>query len=185
MQNNYPLPWSREHSEPGPDLKLFRARFDHMRNPRNGAVERMIVLEAADSVTVAARTPRDELLLVRQYRFGTECYTLELPGGIVDAGEDPATAARRELGEETGYTADRWTSLGRIANNPVYMDNYVHFYYAENVIATRAQQLDAGEAIEVVKLPLSEVRRRLEAGEFEHPHTVIALFRFFRIEGDE
>ena len=91
--------WQRVRSESGPDLKLFKARFDWMRNPRNGLEERMIVLEGADSVNVVALTADGGMLFVRQYRFGIGNYTLELPGGIVDKGEAAGEAARRELVE--------------------------------------------------------------------------------------
>ena len=181
MENEPHHTWRRERTEPGPDLKLFRARFDHLRNPRNGVVERMIILEADDAVNVVARTPAGELLFVRQYRFGTQTYTLELPGGLIDAGEDPPAAARRELREETGHSAASWKSLGRIAANPVFMDSYIYHYFAGDVEHTHALRLDPGEEIEVVRLPIAEVRRRLLAGAFEHPHTVCALLRFFTV----
>lgn len=173
--------WRREHFETGPDLKLFQARYDHMRNPRNGKVERMVILEAKDAVNVVALTPREEMLFVRQYRFGTQSYTLELPGGLVDEGEDHGAAARRELREETGATAEEWQFLGSIASNPVYMDNYIHHWLARRVAFEFEHQLDDGEDIELVRLPVAEVRRRWWAGEFQHPHTVSALLRFFAL----
>ena len=77
--------WQCLASEPGPDLKLFRVRFDQMKNPRSQAVERMIILEADDSANVVALTPEEEILFVRQYRFGIGEETVELPGGIIDA----------------------------------------------------------------------------------------------------
>ncbi len=171
--------WKRIRSEYGPDLKLFRARFDFMQNPRNDKTERMIVLESSDSVNVLARTPDEQLLFVRQYRFGIEEYTLEVPGGIVDPGESPATAAIRELREETGHTGEDPIPLGKIGSNPVFQDSWIYHYLIRNAHPTHALQLDDGEEVEVISLPLSDVQRMLHNGDFLHPHTVSALLRFF------
>ncbi|GJM34679.1 MAG: ADP-ribose pyrophosphatase [Saprospiraceae bacterium] len=171
--------WQRVRSEQGPDLKLFHARFDYMRNPRNAQTERMIILESPDSVNIVAVTDKQEILFVRQYRFGIGEYTLELPGGIVDPGEEHGIAAHRELQEETGHSAQKWQYLGRIPSNPVFMDSYVHHWWAAGVKHTHDLKLDIGEDVEVVLLPISEVKEKLFSGQFQHPHAVNALLCFF------
>lgn len=172
--------WKVVKSEPGPDLKLFRARFDHIRNPRNQAVERMVILEGADSANVVPVTPDQHIIFVRQYRIGIGQETLELPGGIIDPGEEPREAVMRELTEETGYTSTQWTSLGRVASNPVFMDNYVHHWAALNVTWSKPQRLDDGEAIVLETYPTGEAERMLRAGEFLHPHTISCLYQYFQ-----
>jgi len=172
-------PWQRLAQEHGPDLKLFKARFDLMKNPRNGAEERMIILDSPDSVNVVPVTEQGTILFARQYRFGIEDYTLELPGGIVDPGEGHEQGAKRELREETGGEAKEWAYLGRIASNPVFMDSYIHHWLAEEVQLSAEQVLDAGEDVQVVEMEVEDVRRHLLAGKYQHPHTVNALLRYF------
>lgn len=171
--------WQVLHQEAGPGLKLFRARFDDMRNPRNGLVSRMVILEAEDSVNVVPATADGHILFVRQYRFGTGEYTLELPGGIVDPGEEHRQAAERELREETGYAGGQWAYLGKIASNPVFMNNYIHHWVAQEVELNSVQHLDESEEVEVVSIPKDEARQWLVQGKFQHPHTVNALLLFF------
>lgn len=171
--------WVRTRTEIVADLKLFRARFDYLRNPRNQNIERMVVLEGADSANIVPVNARGEILFVRQYRVGIQQEILELPGGLVDPGESPAQAASRELAEETGHTSIHWTQLGRVASNPVFMDNYVHHYLALRVMQTQSLQLDPGESITLEWLSGREAKRRLHQGAFMHPHTISALTLFF------
>lgn len=167
--------WQRVASEYGPDLKLFRTRYDFMTNPRNQLTEKMIVIEAADSVQIVAITPQEEVLSVRQYRFGTEMYTMELPGGLLDPGEDPLAAAARELEEETGWRATQLTYLGKNPSNPVFMNSYIYTYLATGLTDTGQLHLDPGEDIDLHRIPLSELRSRLYDGFFVHPHTIAGL----------
>ena len=172
--------WFIEKSEPGPDLKLFEARFDFVKNPRNGITEKKIILSGGNAVNVIALTSANEIVLVRQYRFGTASYTLELPGGLVDPDESLIKAAERELEEETGYTSgEKLIPLGKIGQNPVFMDSYVHHFLALDVKLTKQQTLDDGENIEVILMPIEELKFRWQKGEIEHPHSVNALLRYF------
>jgi 8-oxo-dGTP pyrophosphatase MutT (NUDIX family) len=172
--------WFIEKSEPGPDLKLFEARFDFIKNPRNGITEKKVILSGGNAVNVIALTSDNEIVLVRQYRFGTASYTLELPGGLVDPDESLVKAAERELEEETGYTCgEKLIPLGKIGQNPVFMDSYVHHFLALDVKLTKQQTLDAGENIEVILMPIEELKFRWQKGEIEHPHSVNALLRYF------
>lgn len=171
--------WKRLSSEVGPDLKLFRARWDEMQNPRNDKSQQMIVLQSRDAVNVVAVSRQQTIVFVRQYRFGIGDFTLELPGGLLNHDEALEPAAKRELREETGYVSEEWHKLGKIASNPVFMDSYIFHYLAANAEARFELALDEGEDVELVELSVDEVRRRLHAGEFEHPHTVSALVLYF------
>jgi len=178
-----PRPWPKHDSEPGPDLALFRVRHDRLENPRTGEVLRRLVLETRDWVNVVARTRAGEYVLVRQYRFGVERVTTEIPGGVIDAGEDHLSAAQRELAEETGYRAQEWRYLGHTQSNPAYQDNVCHHWLALGAVLEGEQRLDPGEDIEVVRLEEREVRAALASGEIAHSLVWCALARVLDLRG--
>lgn len=172
--------WKCVRTEPGPDLKLFTTRFDYMKNPRNDQTDKMIIIESEDSANVIALTPEKQILFVRQFRFGIRDFTVELPGGLVESGEEQAIAVQRELEEETGYTSQKWHSLGKIPSNPVFMNSFIHHWVATEAIKTSEVQWDESEDIELLLIPLEEARERLYQGFFQHPHTSNALILFFK-----
>lgn len=174
--------WQRSRSEHGPDLKLFRVRFDWMINPRNGHEEKMILLEGGDSVQIVAENDEGEILLIRQYRFGLADYIYELPGGLIDPGEVPIDAAPRELQEETGFEAQSWRPIGNNPSNPVFMEAHIYHFAASGLTQVGGAELDAGEDIEWELRPREEVKAMLLNGEIRHPHTVCGLLAYFAKE---
>ena len=172
--------WKCLKSEEGPDLRLFKARIDLMENPRNGLKAPRVVLKSKDAVNVIAVVDKERIVFVRQFRFGTQTFTLEIPGGLIDEGEDPKEAGIRELREESGFMAEAMRPLGKIASNPVYMDAYVfHYQTTCSALQKSSTHFDDGEDIEIILLPINEVKEMLYAGKFEHPHTISALMYFF------
>ena len=172
-----PRPWRLHASVPGPGLIVCRARFDELEHPLTGAILRRTVLETPDWVNVVAFTPERRLVVVRQYRFGTRAVTTEIPGGVIDPGEEPLAAARRELREETGYTSERWTALGAVEPNPAFLTNLCHHYLAEDVRRTHELELDPGEDITVDTLALAEARAAVASGAIRHSLVLSALSR--------
>src|SRR5690606_15593063 len=116
-----------------------------------------IVLESVDWVNVVAVADDGCLVMVRQFRFGAGYATVEIPGGMVDPGEAPLAAARRELAEETGYTGGAWDYLGAVEPNPAVHDHLCHHYLARGVRRTREQAQCGGEAIRVELMPAADV----------------------------
>lgn len=178
-----PRPWPLRSSRPGPDLSLFRVRFDEAADPRTGRVHERVVLASPDWVNVVAVTDDGDFVMIRQYRFGIRRLTLEIPGGMVDDGEAPEEAARRELLEETGYSASRWSLLARVAPNPAFLDNTCHQYLAEGAVRRRAPRNEGGEHTAVELLPRGMVADLVRSGEIEHSLAIAALARVLDIRG--
>ena len=170
-----PRPWPKLGTRRGESMVLFRPRWDTLRNPRTEEVLQRLVLETPDWVNIVATTDAGQVVCVRQYRFGTGEITLEIPGGAIDPREDHGAAARRELREETGYTAERWTYLGFVEPNPAFQDNRCHHWLAEGARRTHDLELDSGEDITVLELPIEEVRAKVASGEIRHSLVLTAL----------
>ena len=171
--------WERSRTATGPDLKLFRVRFDWVRNPRTDHTVKATVLESRDWTNVVALTPEDRVVVVHQYRFGTGQVTTEIPAGIVESGETSGEAAARELREETGYTSDSWEYLGYVEPNPAFLDNRCHHWVARNAVPSAIPEPDPGEELVVSEMSLDDLRREIAEGRFRHSLAFTALMYLF------
>ena len=166
------------------DFGLFSFTQKKVRSPRTGEVRDVQALQFPDWVLILALTPQEEVVMVRQYRHGNEQVCLELPGGLVEPGDDShALSARRELLEETGYQADEITLLGECFPQPAILSNKCFFYLAENAAQVQSQDLDAGEDIEIMKIPLKEIPAKIEKKEIDHGMVLLAFFFFWMKQG--
>ena len=138
-----------------------------------------IVMKAPDWVIVVAEH-ENNFLMVKQWRHGEKALSVEFPGGVIDEGEDPETAAKRELEEETGYKAGKLTKLGIVNPNPALFSNHVHFYLAEDLQATGKQHLDDDEFINCMELSMDEVLQGMGTKQFPHALMSTALCFYLR-----
>ena len=164
--------------------KVFSVYTDRVIEP-SGVTSTRDVIHHNGSIVVlavdASANPADpDVILIRQYRHAAGQYLLELPAGRIEPNERPLAAAKREMIEETGFRARKWTSLVRYYASPGFLGEWMEIYLAENITAGEAQP-EADEDIEIVRLPLSEgheARYRKKDSRWENPHRPVTFCRF-------
>lgn len=137
------------------------------------------MLRSNDWVLALPVTADGRLVLVRQHRFGTRALSVEPPGGVIEAGEDPCVAAARETVEETGYLGGRATLLGTVAPNPAIQSNRAHFVLLEGVHLGAAPAGDEHEELEVL---LVAPRAALAAAAAEPATHALAFLALHRLQ---
>jgi 8-oxo-dGTP pyrophosphatase MutT (NUDIX family) len=128
------------------------------------------------AAAIVALDERRRVCVVRQYRHGVEDFLWEIPAGKLDAGEPPAHCAVRELAEETGLEAKRWTSLGLYIPAPGIFTELIHLYLAQDLTAG-VPNPDADEELELKWLPLDEALNLVLRGEWNDGKTGLGLLR--------
>jgi ADP-ribose pyrophosphatase len=122
-------------------------------------------------------TPDGKLVLVRQYRFAVATRLLEFPAGTVEANESPAETVKREIEEETGYTANEWHYIGQFPLAPGYSDEYIHTFLAKDLQKlNHPPQQDEDEDIEVVLMTPEELEQAILAGEAVDAKSISSFF---------
>ena len=144
-----------------------------------------IVLDAPDWVIVIPEiedkaTGQKEFFMVKQWRHGSKCLSVEFPGGVIDRGEAPEEAARRELLEETGCRAGKLTKLGQVNPNPALFSNHVHFFLAQDLECTNTQDLDNDEFVNVIKVPVNQIEKDMGTDQF--PHALMSSAMMFYLK---
>ena len=137
------------------------------------------VLDCPDWVNVIALTPDEQVVMIRQYRQGTGDVTLEIPGGMVDPGEDFMRAGLRELTEETGGIGENAVQIGIVAPNPAIQNNRCATILVQNVVLGE-QCLEGNEEIEVHLYPLAAIPSLIRTGQITHS-LVIAAFHHLHL----
>ena len=126
--------------------------------PSGHVVEDYYVLEYSNWVNAVAITEDNKVLMVHQYRHAAEIVSLEIPGGVIDPGEEPQQAMRRELLEETGYQFDDFELLTVVYANPSTANNHTYCYLARGGKKVQDQHLDEQEEIVVEEFTIAEIK---------------------------
>ncbi len=170
-----PSLWRRGAERRLASTRVFDLHGVQFRHPVRGTEREFIVVQSRDWVNIVALTPEGDVVLVRQFRFGIETLSLEVPGGVIEAGEDPVAAGLRELREETGFVGQRGRLIASVHPNPAIQNNRCHMVLVEDVRRVAATEWDADEEIEVVTLPLAEALARTRDGGITHALALNAL----------
>jgi ADP-ribose pyrophosphatase len=170
-------PWKKLQSTPVIEDRWFRVTADRCELPNGLVLDPFYVVHEKEWVHVFAVDAKNQVLVVRQYRYAANATCLELPGGVIDPGEEPLVAAKRELLEETGYSSTEWELVGSMFANPARQTNRVHIFLARNATVAGKQQLDASEDIEYLLLPIQAIQKSIENGQFSQALHIASYYR--------
>lgn len=178
MSSSSPSRWqilSRTTRLTTPVFDIDAVRYRH---PGRATERDFVVIKSPDWVNVVAVTPDHHLVVIRQFRYGIDDFSLEIPGGVMDAGEDPVTAGLRELREETGYTGAPVKLLGSVHPNPAIQSNRSHFILVEGAVKSHDLEWDTDEEIHVSTEPVESVLAKARNGTITHALVLNALMLF-------
>lgn len=153
---------------------FLKVQCDRVRLP-DGKMTTREYIKHPGAVVVLPVFEDGSVLLERQFRYPLQQVFIEFPAGKIDPGEDPLVCAKRELEEETGYTASDWQFVCTIHNAIAYSDEHLDIYLARGLIEG-ASRLDEGEFLETFKASLPDVMRWIREGKITDVKTVIGAF---------
>ena len=155
------------------DGQIVKLRVDTARMP-GGRETRREIVEHRDCVAIVAIDANDNVLLVNQFRKPVEKELLEIPAGGIDPGEDPVTAVRREMQEETGYLPQKVERLSGFYSTPGYCTEYLHLYLATDLIPSQLYAEDT-EGIKLVRVPVSQIPSLIASGKICDAKSIAGL----------
>ncbi|HEY4345990.1 MAG TPA: NUDIX hydrolase [Gaiellaceae bacterium] len=170
-------PWDALATEVVVDNRWYRLRRDTVRLPSGQVIDDYFVSERPDNTVVFAVTPDDKVVFVRQWKQGRRAFMTELPGGMCEPDEDPRATAARELREETGYACAELTEIGRFEPDPTKNTNSIIAYAGSVAVFVGEPRWDGQEEIEVILLPIDEVRAAIRDGRITSAGSVAAIYR--------
>jgi 8-oxo-dGTP pyrophosphatase MutT (NUDIX family) len=174
-------PWTRDKVATVGRFRVFDVLDATMRRPDGSLAPHPIyTFTCPDWTNVLAITEDDHAVFVWQYRHGTDALSLEIPGGVNDAGETPLEAATRELREETGYGASAWEVLATSHPNPALQGNTQHTFLARGARVVGETEFDETEECEVALVPVRDLAALVDEGHVTHSSTILAIERFLR-----
>ena len=166
------------HSQRIYEGKIVNLRVDTVELPSGKKTKREIV-EHGGCTAIVALDSEKNVLLVRQYRKAVERMLLEIPAGGIEPGEEPLEGARRELEEETGFSAERWEHLSVFYTSPGFCTEFMHLYLATE-LQPAERAADDDEHIEVVRVPLKKSLELVASGEICDAKSIAGLLLALR-----
>jgi len=177
-------PWRVEGSRTVLRDPWIHLRADRCITQRGAVLDPFYVLEYRDWAHVVAFDEDDHLLLVRQWRHGAAAFSLELPGGVMEPGEDPLQAGARELLEETGHAAPALTHVAALSPNAANFTNRVHVMLGVGARKVKDLSLDPGEDVVVERVPWRNAAAMALSGEMIHSqHVGLLMMALARAKG--
>ena len=172
-------PWQKLGSKALGDYRIFTVRSDEKVSPRTGQKHDFYIIDCVDWVNIIAVTPERQLVMVEQFRHGSNTVELEIPGGIMDRTDaSPVATGVRELREETGYEGGNARLLTSVFANPAIMSNTCHTVLIEDCAPKHPVEFDSGEDLITRLISIDDIPRLVSAGRIRHPLVVVALYHF-------
>ncbi len=172
-------PWQKIGSQPAGDFRIFTIRSDRKTSPRTGKEHDFFIIDSVNWVNVIATTPQKELVMIEQYRHGSNTVELEIPGGMIDAHDaSPIAGGVRELREETGYEGEQPQIIGQVFPNPAIMSNTCFTVLVQNCQLKHPVEWDQGEDLITRLVPAADIPRLVSSGKIRHSLVIVALYHF-------
>jgi 8-oxo-dGTP pyrophosphatase MutT (NUDIX family) len=173
-----PQRWKKQGARTLAHTRIFDVESVDYQHPARQKPQDFFVISAPDWVNIVALTPDWQLVLVRQFRFGLNDFSVEIPGGVMDRGEEAVAAGVRELREETGYVGTAARLLGVVHPNPAMQNNRCHLVLVENARREAGLEWDSDEEFEILTRPVDEVYQLAYGGGITHAMVLDALLLF-------
>jgi 8-oxo-dGTP pyrophosphatase MutT (NUDIX family) len=176
-------PWTRTRTTPLGDFRIFSLRADEKISPRTNEPHDFFIIDCVNWVNVVAVTPDQQLVMIEQFRHGSNTVELEIPGGTMDQSDSsPIATGIRELREETGYEGENARVIGEIFPNPAIMSNTCYTVLIENCQLRHPVDMDSGEDLLTRLVPLATVPNFIAEGKIRHSLVVVGLCYFDLIQ---
>lgn len=169
------LPWEKVATQTIADCRVFSVNRYLARRTKD-SIHDFYVLHPSNWVNIIPITPDNQVVLIEQFRHGTQTITLEIPGGQIDS-DDPSAmhAAARELVEETGFVAEQLVHLGTNHPNPAIQSNICETFLAKNVRQEFTPRFDSTEDIAVRLTPIADIPKLIQSGVITHSLVIVAF----------